>query len=101
MVKDVSKYLFKRDPKCVNPSFMEDGLDITGFVDECLLLGLSISGAVNKLTALLTAVKFQNPNSAAIHHIEEARKKRCTEKTARYKRKRTSSESDQPTKKRK
>ena len=50
MVKDVSKYLFKRDPKCVNPSFMEDGLDIRGFVDECLLLGLSISGAVKKLT---------------------------------------------------
>lgn len=99
MIKDVSKYLFKRDPKCVNPTYMEDGPEITAFIDECIELGLGVSGAVNKLSALLAAAKFQNPESPSIQVIEEARKKRCAQKTAQYKRKRTASDSEPPPKK--
>ena len=39
-------------------------------------LGLGISGAVNKLTALQAAVKFHNPQSAAVQHVAEERKRR-------------------------
>ena len=97
----VSKYLFKRDPKCVDPAYIEDSSDVKAFVDECILLGLGISGAVNKLSALLAALKYYNPQSTAIKQIEESRRKRCAEKTALYKRKRSLSESEQPAKKRK
>ena len=93
MIKDVSKYLYKKDPKCADLKHMEDGQEETAFIDDCIVLGLGISGAVNKLTALLAAAKFQNPESPAIRIIEEARKKRCAEKTAQYNRKRTASES--------
>ena len=101
MVKDVSKYLFRRDQDNVNPSYMEEGSEVTAFIEECMVLGLGISGAVNKLTALLAAAKFQNPKCPAIQYIENERKKRCAEKTAQYKRKRTVSDSEQPNKRRK
>ena len=103
MIKDVSKYLFKRDQKRVNPSYMEDGEEIIAFIEECMALGLGISGGVNKLSALLAAAKFVNPSSPSIHRVEEKRKKMSTEKTALYKRKRTASSSDleQQSKKRK
>ena len=89
MMKDVSKYLFSRDEKKVNPSYMEDGSEMTKYIEECMVLGLGISGAVNKLTALLAAAKFYNPGSSAIKFIEAERQKRIAEKTAYFKRKRS------------
>ena len=91
MVKDVSKYLFKRDSKDVNPSYMEDGSGITRFIEECMALGLGISGAVNKLTALLAAAKFHNPDSSAIHHIEGERKQMSAKKASMLKQRRSPS----------
>ena len=57
------------------------------------MLGLGISGAVNKLTALLAAAKFHNPDSSAIHHIEGERKKMTAEKASKLKQKRSPSPS--------
>ena len=91
MVKDVSKYLFKRDPKDLNPTYMEDGSKMTRFIEDCMVLGLGISGAVNKLTALLAAAKFHNPDSSAIRHIEGERKKMSAEKASMLKRRRSPS----------
>ena len=62
---------------------MENGQEVTAFIEECMELVLGICGVVNKLTALLAAARFHNPNSTAIQHIEE-RNKRCAEKTAQY-----------------
>ena len=90
VVKDVSKYLFKRDSKDVNPSYMEDGSGITRFIEECMALGLGISGAVNKLTALLAAAKFHNPDSSAIHH-EGERKQMSAKKASMLKQRRSPS----------
>ena len=44
MVKDISKYLFRRDKEHVKPSYMEDGPEVTAFIEECMELGLGISG---------------------------------------------------------
>ena len=104
MIKDVSKYLFKRDQKRLNLLYMEDGEGIIAFIEECMALGLGISGGgVNKLSALLAAAKFVNLSSQSIRCVEEKRKKMSMEKTALYKRKRTASSSDleQQNKKRK
>ena len=51
------------------PTCMEDGQEITAFIDDCIVLGLGINRAVNKLTALLAAAKFQNPDTPAIRII--------------------------------
>lgn len=91
MMKDVSKYLFSRDVKKVNPSYMEDGPEMTKYIGECMVLGLGISGAVNKFTALLAAAKFHNPDSSAINHIEAERKKMSAEKTTLLKQRRSTS----------
>lgn len=103
ITKNVSKYLFKRDQNKLDPSYLEDGEHIIQFIDECMALGLGISGAVNKLTSLLAGAKFHRPQSAAVHRVEEERRKRSGEKTAQYKRKRTvdSSESEKQCKRRK
>ena len=94
MVKDVSKYLFKRNPKDVCPSYMEDGLGVTRFVEECMAMGLGISGAVNKLTSLLAAAKFHNQDSSAIHHIEGERKRLSAQKASMLKQRRSPSLSE-------
>ena len=93
MMKYVSKYLFSRDEKKVNPSYMEDGPEMTKYIEECMVLGLGIRGAVNKLTALLTAAKFYDPVSSAIDHIEKERKKMSAEKTSLLKQRKNTSES--------
>ena len=80
---------------------MEDGPAITKHIEDCMLLGLGISGAVNKLSALLAGAKFYNLGCSAFNIIEAERLKKTTEKTAHFKRKRSSSPSQQPTKKRK
>ena len=90
MMKDVSKYLFSRDGKHVNLSYLEDGPEMTTYIEKCVVLGLGISG-VNKLTALLTAAKFYNRDSSAINHIEEKRKKMSAEKTTLLKQRRSTS----------
>ena len=75
-----------RDGKNVNPSYLENGLQkMTKYIEECMALGLCISGAVNKLTALFAAAKFYNPGSSAIKFIEAERQKRTAEKTAYFK----------------
>ena len=80
MMKDVSKYLFSRDGKNVNPSYMEDGPEMTKYT-------------VNKLTALLAAAKFYYPGNSAINHIEKKRKKMSAERTSLLKQRRNTSKS--------
>ena len=46
---------------------MEDGPAVTKHIEECMLLGLGISGAVNKLSALLAGAKFYNPGCSVIN----------------------------------
>ena len=101
MVKDVSKYLYSRDESKVSPLYMEDGLAVTKHIKDCMVLGLGISGAVNKLSALLAAAKFHNPDCSAIRTIEAERLKRTTEKTEHFRRKRSLSPTQQPAKRRK
>ena len=75
----------------MNPSYLEDGPEMTTCIEKCMVLGLRISGAVNKLTALLAAAKFYNPDTSAINHIEEKRKKMSAEKTTLLKQRRSTS----------
>ena len=101
MVKDISKYLYSRDGEKLSPSYMEDGPAVTKHIEDCMLLGLGISGAVNKLSALLAGAKFFNPGCSAINIIEAQRLKKTAEKTACFTTKRSCSPSQQPSKKRK
>ena len=79
MVKDISKYLYSRDGEKFNPSYMEDGPAVTKHIEDCMLLGHGISGAMNKLSALLAGAKFYNPGCSAINIIkaERRKKKKC------------------------
>ena len=77
MMKDVSKYLFSRDGK--NGWAKNDA-------EECIVLSPGMSAAVNKLTALLAAAKYYNPDSSAINNIEkESKAKICNHSEQRTK----------------
>ena len=87
MMKDVSKYLFKCDPTKIDMSYLEDFDRIKDHLENCVELGLGISGLVNKLTTFIAVLAHHNPSCDSLNKLRKYRTMKSSEKAAAMKRK--------------
>ena len=87
MMRDISTFLFKCDPKRVDMGHLEDFLAIRAHLSS---LRLSVNELVNKLTTFIAALIFYKAHSTSLDSLKRYRALKNSSKHITKKNKQTS-----------